>query len=413
MMSPPTTASNRRQFLTTAGGAVASLALAERVYAANTAPRKIRIGIVGGRFGGTFHFHEHPDCIVEAVSDLIPERRKRLMKAYGCSKTYDSLEEMVQDKNIDAIGVFTDGPLHVDHVTKAMKHGKHVISAVPAAWGSIEQAEALRDVVEETGLSYMLAETSYYRQTTISARKFFQEGKFGDLYYCQAVYQHPGLESLYTVDGKRTWRYGMAPMHYPTHCTSMLTGVTGERLTEVTCHGWGNDAQCLKDNVYGNPFWNETAMFRTDRGHAFDCYVWWEGAHRGGERAEWVGSDMSFYGHHPNGLGPVIVRSGKQTEKDDGGFDRANAGLEKYETPRWWETDMLPEPLRHDSGHEGSHTFLTHEFIDALVHDRRPAIDVYEALAYTVPGIVAHQSALKGGESMKIPQFTPRTGSKA
>ena len=61
--------------------------------------------------------------------------------------------------------------------------------------------------------------------------------------------------------------------------------------------------------------------------------------------------------------------------------------------------------MRHDSGHSGSQTFLTHEFIDALVKNRKPAIDVYEAVAYTAPGIVAHQSALKGGERLKIPSF--------
>jgi hypothetical protein len=71
----------------------------------------------------------------------------------------------------------------------------------------------------------------------------------------------------------------------------------------------------------------------------------------------------------------------------------------------WWKTELLPEPLRHNSGHEGSHTFLTHEFVDAVTHNRRPAVDVHEALAYTVPGIVAHQSALKHGESMAIPQY--------
>jgi len=70
-------------------------------------------------------------------------------------------------------------------------------------------------------------------------------------------------------------------------------------------------------------------------------------------------------------------------------------------------TVLLPEPLRHDSGHMGSHTFLTHEFIDALAHSRKPAIDIYESLAYTVPGIIAHESALRGGQLMKIPQFDP------
>ncbi len=114
---------------------------------------------------------------------------------------------------------------------------------------------------------------------------------------------------------------------------------------------------------------------------------------------------MSFYTAHPNGLGPVIVRRGKQTEKDDAGFTRNLPNFEKYNVPQWWKTDLLPEPRRHNTGHEGSHSFLTHEFIDALTKNRKPTVDLYEALAYTVPGIVAHQSALKKGKQLKIPQY--------
>ena len=39
------------------------------------------------------------------------------------------------------------------------------------------------------------------------------------------------------------------------------------------------------------------------------------------------------------------------------------------------------------------------------MNDRRPTVDIYEALAYTVPGIIAHESALRGGERLEIPQF--------
>jgi hypothetical protein len=78
----------------------------------------------------------------------------------------------------------------------------------------------------------------------------------------------------------------------------------------------------------------------------------------------------------------------------------------------WWATDMLPEQLRHDSGHEGSHTFLTHEFVDALVTGRQPTVNVYEALAYAAPGIVAHRSALAGGTQMRIPSFDQTSGSR-
>ncbi len=409
---PPATDSSRRRFLQQGGAALAGMALASPALVAGENPRKkVRVGIVGGRFGRNFHwFCQHPDSTVEAVSDLRPERRKLLMETYQCAKAYDSLEELVRDPKIDAVGLFTDGPLHVQHTELAMKHGKHVLSAVPACWGSVEEAQRLQDVVRQSGLTYMLNETSYYQQATISARKFYEEGKFGEIFYCESQYDHPGLEALYFENGKRTWRHGMAPMHYPTHNTAHLVGLTGERLVEVKCHGWGDDDPICKDNVYKNPFWNEMAMFSTDRGRAFRVRVSWRGALRGGETARWYGTKMSFHMEDPNGLGPVIVRSGKQTEKDDAGFVRDLPAFEKYEQPNWWATDMLPEPLRRNSGHQGSHTFLVHEFVSALVEDRQPAIDVYEALAYTVPGIIAHESALRDGETLKIPQFErPKT----
>jgi predicted dehydrogenase len=374
--------------------------------AIDTAPKKVRMGVVGGGFGCDFQWHEHPDCLVEAVSDLRPERRERLTKRYNCDKAYNSLEELVKDPKVDAVAIFTDGPLHVQHVVEAMKHDKHVISAVPASLGGgIDRAELLLDTVKKYGLTYMMAETSYYQQKTISARMFHQEAKFGEIFYCESEYQHPGLESLYFEHGKRTWRHGLPPMLYPTHCTAHLISVTGERLMEVTCHGWGDDSPILEDNAFNNPFWNGSAMFRTNRGHGFRVNIWWKGAHRGCERAQWIGTKMSFYDAHPNGMGSVIVRSGKQTETDDAGFTRTLQEFEPYPQPEWWKTDMLPEPLRHNSGHEGSHTFLTHEFIDALTHGRRPTVDVYEALAYTAPGIIAHESALRRGEQMKIPQY--------
>lgn len=403
--APDSRRTTRRTLLKSGAAAVALGTIARPIFAADTAPKKIRIGVVGGRFGLGFQWHEHPDCVVAAVSDLRPERRDALMKTYRCTRSYPSLEELVKDRTIDAVAVYTEGPNHVKHVTECMSHGKHVISAVPAAWGTLDECHLLRDTVRRYGLTYMMAETSYYQQTTISARKFFQEGRFGEMFYCESEYQHAGLDTLYFDNGKRTWRYGVAPMHYPTHCTAHLTGVTGRRLTEVVCHGWGDDSPILKDNAYKNPFWNESAMFKTDQGRAFRVNIWWKGAHRGGERAQWLGTKMSFFAPHPNGLGPVIVRASVQTEKDSGGFVRQLPAFEQYKQPEWWKTDLLPEPLRHNSGHEGSHTFLTHEFIDALVHQRKPTVDVTEALAYTSPGIVAHQSALQGGALLKIPSF--------
>jgi predicted dehydrogenase len=343
---------------------------------------------------------------VQAVSDLRPERREALRKTYRCDQAYDSLETLVKDPKVEAVFLATPMPDHVRHVLLCLAAGKHVLCAVPAAM-TLEECQRLIDAVKKTGLTYMMAETSYWQQLTISARQFYQEGAFGHLYYTESEYHHPGLEELYFENGRRTWRHGIAPMQYPTHCTSHLISVTGERLTEVTCHGWGDDDPIVKDNVYGNPFWNETALFKTNRGNAMRVAVWWRGAQKGGERARFFGDRMSFYFNGPNGAEACLVRAQAKagTEQDTGGFVRASQVVEPYPEVKWWKTDRLPEPLRHNSGHEGSHCFITHEFVDAVLRQRRPAVDIYEAVAYTAPGIVAHQSALKGGESLKIPQF--------
>ena len=53
-----------------------------------------------------------------------------------------------------------------------------------------------------------------------------------------------------------------------------------------------------------------------------------------------------------------------------------------------------------------SHGHLTEEFVRAILEDRKPLVDIALALNLTVSGIVAHHSALRDGELLKIPQFT-------
>ena len=64
--------------------------------------------------------------------------------------------------------------------------------------------------------------------------------------------------------------------------------------------------------------------------------------------------------------------------------------------------------MRHKSGHGGSAVFISAEFVDAILADREPTIDLYESLAMTAAGIVAHESALKGGEQLVVPSFDKR-----
>lgn len=399
---------SRRNFLhkgtaTLVAGATASVgqrALAglqthpSSVYQPLDPAKKIRIGVVGGGFGASFQWHLHPNCVVHAVSDLRRDRRDRLIEVYKCNRSYESLEKLILDKQIEAVAVFTGAPDHVRHCIMVMKAGKHVICAVPACL-TLEEAHQLKETKERTGLAYMMAETSYYRYHTIAARDLFNQGKFGEIFYSEVEYHHPLSEKernyYWYYQGEKTWRYGYPPMLYPTHSTGFLVGVTKERLTEVSCLGWLtpelSDAYGQGKNQYDNPFNCQVALFKTDQGHMCRNGQFHDGPTHG-ERAEWYGRKLTYY----------MPGSGGQPFRLEGADAPA-----WQEVPKFWE--RLPAALRQESGHGGSHPFLTHEFVAALVQEQEPAIDIYESLAMTVPGIIAQQSSLKGGEQLKIPSF--------
>lgn len=414
-MSPASNRFSRRDFLAGALAGAAAGAVARPGGEATSAtipasappsppePLKppIRLGVVGGNFGAQLYWHEHPQCKVVAVSDLITQRRAYLQEVYHCDAAYPSLEEMLKQAQLDAIAIFTGATDLVNHCLMALDRRLHVCSASPAAM-TLEDARRLRRAVHSSALTYFMAETSYFYQPVISARQWYQAGDFGRIFSCEAEYHHPGLEALFVDDaGKPTWRYGLPPMLYSTHCTGQFMAVTGERLVQVNCHGWGDDSPILKKNAFNNPFWGETALFLGEHGNALRAQVYWRGALGMTERANWLGETMSFWGPHPNGSGPIIRRTPKFPRKRPDG--RPYPRYEKYDQTLWWETDMLPEPLRHISGHDGSHSFLTHEFIDALVTGRQPCMPVDLALDMALPGIMAHESAMQGGKTLKIP----------
>jgi predicted dehydrogenase len=387
----------RRDFIASVGLAAAAGAIGGAAVAQEPPARKVRIGVVGGGFGAGFHWHEDPGCEVAAVSDLLPDRLQNLVNRYGCQKTYGSLEELIQDDSIEAVAVFSGAPDHVRHCTAVMNRGKHCISAVPAAL-TLEECEELIDAKVRNTVKYMMAETSYYRFPTITMRRMVEDGSFGEILYCEAEYYHPQIGTAANDlsrwpdkegNWQRTWRWGFPPMLYPTHSTGFLVGVTRERLVEVSCLGTPGRTEAFLDNAYNSPFANASALFKTNRGNMFRCNVMWDvWAH--GERAQWFGESTALLMDGWAGQ-PYAVRTadGKAIQQETDYFQ------------------LLPEKMRYDTGHGGSHPFITHEFIQAILEDREPAVNVYEAVAMTAPGIVAHESALRGGEQLKVPNFDP------
>ncbi len=343
--------------------------------------RKVGVGIVGYgvcQFGAAFGFQDHPNVEIVAVSDLIPERCQALMKACRCAKSYESLEVLVKDPKIEAVFVATDAPSHPRHCMEVLNHGKHVMSAVPAAFGSIEEAEQLLETVKKTGLKYMMAETSCYREDCYAMRQIYRAGGFGRLVYSEGEYYH---SSPKPIDSFKGWRIGLPPLWYPTHSTAYYVGVTGKRFTSVSCIGFnaGFPENRPGANKYNNPFSDEVALFQTSEG----------------------GSSRMLM---CKGVQGYIVEQGR-VFGEKGWMDGTKYQGAVKELPDVARPALPPRVPA--GGHGGSHGHLTDEFLTSILKDRQPLVNIYEALALTVPGIIAHQSALKGGETLKVPPYDP------
>ena len=340
--------------------------------------RKIRVGIVGFgvcQFGAAFGFQNHPNVQIAAVSDLIPERCAALAKACRCEKTYPSLEELVKDDSIEAVFVATDAPAHARHCIEVLRHGKHVASAVPAAFGSLEDAQKLFDTVKSTGRAYMLFETSCFHEDLYAMRQIYRAGGFGKLLYAEGEYYHWMSEP---IPSYKDWRVGLPPQWYPTHSNAYYVGVTGGSFTEVTCLGMPSVIDQLKpeNNIYKNPFGTEIALMRTSDGDMARMTVSWDSPGRDGEMGRIRGQKGSFYGRYE--------------------------GLVKNLPPL--KRPPLPPGVQ-AGGHGGSHGHLMNEFVTAILENRTPLVDIAWALNMSVAGVVAHESAMRDGETLKIPGY--------
>src|SRR6516164_1687269 len=358
--------------------------------------RKIRVGIVGYgfcRFGAAFGFQDHPNVEVVAVSDLIPDRRDGLAKACRCKKTYDSLEELVKDDRIEAVFCATDPPHHVQHCIEVLKHGKHVGVTVPAVWGSLEQADQLYEAVKKAGgLKYMMFETSYFHPGLWPMRQIYKAGGFEKHIYSEGEYYHyhDGTAPMPSYKG---WRDGPPPLWYGTHSTAYYIGVTGGTLTHVSCQAKPSNWYWLKPgaNKFNNTHATETALFHTNDGGAFRALCCFDSPGHEGVKGRFRGELGSFDGDAGDG-------------KNWGTFQGLTDGKGKKKPLPNLNLPPLP-PNVDPGGHGGAEGQLMNDFVTAILENRTPIVNIAEALNMTVAGVVASESAKKGGELLKIPQF--------
>ena len=393
--------------------------------------RPFSLGIVGaGQFAGQFAklFNAHPLISGVFVTDVLEERATALVQRGGLAGTFPGFEAMLES-DLDAVAIFTQRWTHGPLVVQALRAGKHVYSAVPMAI-SVDEITAIVEAVRETGLTYMMGETSYYNPATIYARTRVADGSFGRVFYAEGDYVHDmdlGFYAAYQYSGGDDWQRTASypPMLYPTHSVGGVLGAIGGHAVSVSCIGVRDergDGVFDRDvSMFDNDFSNATALFELDGGGSMRINEFRRvgyPSHLRESRFRYFGTEGSF-----EQLVGTAVWQDKQGFADVSDFIETRATLD-LDDPSLAGVDpalrdafvsglslvhdpsRLPASLRvMPSGHEGSHQFLVDDFAVAVANGTLPPVNAWEAARYTLPGIVAHQSALQGAVRLPVPDL--------
>ena len=374
----------------------------------------ISVGVIGlGQFGAHFVslFKHHPLVDRLALCDVRADRLAEVAARHGITETYASLDDICRS-DIQALAIITQPWLHAPQAVQAMRAGKHVYSAVPIMFlpsgdEMLDWCDRIIQTSRQTGLRYMMGETSFYRPQAMYCRRQAAAGAFGHFVLAEGSYFHDVdlPNSNLRAVGKARWgdkwsdaKRGDIPMHYPTHSFGgFLSVMPDARVTKVSCCGFrmpGDDWH-VRGTEMDSDIGSETAMCYLSNGAAARVCEFRRIGHPGYEGFNLYGTEGSF------------------VETPGGNFWLTKT----QKTPLDAQTMRDPLPPDVDAacqagdaknpygGHGGSHAYLVHEFVSALAENRQPAVNAWVAARYFAPGVIAHKSALKDGELLPVPDW--------
>jgi predicted dehydrogenase len=372
------------------------------------ATKKINVAIIGLGFGAEFIpiYQKHPNANIMAICQRNEKRLNEIGDAFGIAKRYTSYDELLKDKEVEAVHINTPIPDHAIQSIKALKAGKHVACTVPMAT-TVEECEEIVRLTRETGLTYMMMETVVYAREFLFMKELYDKGELGKLQFIKASHQQD-------MDGWPNYWPGLPPMHYATHCVGPALGLVRGEAEYVSCFGSGTIRKELQQH-YNSPFAVETAHIKF-RNSDLSAHVYrslFDVARQYRESFEVYGSKKAVEWPLIEGE-PLVVHTAKKPEHEI---------PEKVNCPDF--AHRLPEPIRRfttkgvydadehqhlsftqGAGHGGSHPHLVHEFLNALVTPKAPYPDAVQSANITCVGILAHESAMQGGKSIYLPEFT-------
>ena len=144
-----------------------------------TNDKKVNVAIIGTGFGAEFIpiYQKHPNANMYGVCRRNESELNKVADAFGIEKRFTDYNDVLNDQNVDFVHINSPIPDHGWMSIEALKAGKNVMCTVPMAT-TIEECKEIVQLVKETGLKYMMAETVVFSREFRYIKDLYARGEF-------------------------------------------------------------------------------------------------------------------------------------------------------------------------------------------------------------------------------------------
>ena len=183
---------------------------------------KVKWGILGtanvARWGTIPGMKKAEHCELYAIAGRNPEKAKRYAEDFGFAKAYGSYDELLQDKEVQAVYIPLPNDIHLKWVTAALRAGKHVLCEKPMALNAAEAREMYR-TAEDCGVLLMEAYAYLHSPYVEALKQDVKSGIIGDVDYIDTAFVTQGYKEDFRLHKELG---GGAMYDLGCYCTTMI-----------------------------------------------------------------------------------------------------------------------------------------------------------------------------------------------
>lgn len=178
---------------------------------------------------------------ITAIASRSAESAALFKSKFNIEKAYPSYQELLDDKDIDAVYIPLPNTLHAEWVIKAAEAGKHILCEKPIAI-TVEDVKRMYHSASVNGVLLMEAFPYRYQPQTIEMLNRIKNGEIGQVkqIYADFGFTIAGAENNIRMNpdlgGGSIWDAGAYPV-------SIIRAITGSKPVDVFAYGAFNDSQ--------------------------------------------------------------------------------------------------------------------------------------------------------------------------